>query len=62
MLLTVPEIAAELRATRAYAYKLVRSGRLPSVTIGDGPGRGRMLRVRREDLDAFLDQRRTEAA
>lgn len=47
-LLTGDEVAAALHVSRAYAYQLMRTGEIPSIKIG------RSIRVRREDLDAFI--------
>jgi len=47
-LLTVPEVAAELRFTRGYVYEAVRRGELPAVR------KGKYVRLRREDLEAWL--------
>ena len=48
-LLTVPEVAAHLRLSRARVYELLSAGQLPSVRIG------RSRRVRRTALAAFVD-------
>ncbi len=48
-LLTVPEVAAELRFTRSYVYEAVRRGDLAAVR------KGKYVRVRRADLRAWLD-------
>lgn len=50
MLLSVGEVAAELGCGRDTVYRLMTSGALPSVTLS-----GRLRRVRREDLRAFID-------
>lgn len=50
MLLSVGEVAAELGCGRDTVYRLMTSGALPSVTVGD-----RLRRVRRDDLRAFVD-------
>lgn len=42
--LKIPEVAAELRIDRSSAYRLIRSGQLPAVQIGTGPGPGQILR------------------
>ncbi|NTW28884.1 MAG: helix-turn-helix domain-containing protein [Coriobacteriia bacterium] len=47
-LLTVNEVAALLRIGRGKAYTLVRTGALPSVTLG------RSLRVPKAALERFL--------
>ena len=48
-LLTVPEVAAELRFTRGYVYEAVRRADLPAVR------KGKYVRIRRTDLRAWLD-------
>lgn len=50
--LTVPEISVELRIARSKAYDLVASGSIPAVRIG------RSLRVRRRDLERWLEEHR----
>jgi excisionase family DNA binding protein len=47
-LLTVPEVAAELRFTRGYVYEAIRRGELPAVR------KGKYVRLRRGDLAAWL--------
>ena len=48
-LMTVDEIAAELRSTRRFVEMMIADGRLPASRIG-----ARMIRVRREDFEALL--------
>jgi excisionase family DNA binding protein len=48
-LLTVEEARVELHIGRTLAYQLVESGALPVVRIGHA------LRVRRADLDAYVE-------
>lgn len=50
-LVTVPEVAKELRFTRAYMYEAVRRGDLSAVR------KGKYVRIRRSDLRAWLDGR-----
>ena len=50
-LLTVKEAAYELGVSRDWAYQ-----NLPVVRLGQGQGRGQVLRVRPQDLDAFVAQ------
>ena len=50
-LLTVDEAAAFLRISRAKAYQLRATGELPTVRMG------RSVRVRRDRLMAWLDER-----
>lgn len=49
MMLSVPEVAAELGCGRDTVYALIASGKLPSVLIGE-----RLRRVRRQDLERFI--------
>jgi excisionase family DNA binding protein len=57
MLLTIPEVAEELRVDKRTVYRLLRSGRLPLqiLRIGESP------RVRRVDLEAYLQRLVTDA-
>lgn len=54
LLLTVDEAAHRLGIGRSHAYIFVMRGDLPSVKLG------RSRRVRREDLDRFIDGLATE--
>jgi excisionase family DNA binding protein len=47
--LTVPEVARELRFTRAYVYEAVRRSDVTAVR------KGKFVRIRRADLRAWLD-------
>ena len=49
MLLSVPEVAAELGCGRDTVYALLSAGLLPSVRVG-----ARLRRVRRQDLHAYV--------
>jgi excisionase family DNA binding protein len=49
MLMTVPEVARELGCGRDTVYALLASGDLPSVRLA-----GRLRRIRRGDLEAFV--------
>jgi excisionase family DNA binding protein len=49
LLLSVPEVAAELGCGRDTVYTLMTTGALPSVTLC-----GRLRRVRRADLLAYV--------
>ncbi|MEU2080395.1 helix-turn-helix domain-containing protein [Streptomyces albus] len=55
-LLTVPEVMARLRLGRSTVYDLIRTRRLPSVTIG------RSRRIPASALRDFIDGRLAEAA
>lgn len=49
LLLTIPEVCGALAVSRDAVYELLRSGRLPSVTLG------RSRRIRVTDLERFVD-------
>lgn len=49
------EVARRLAISRAAAYRLVRSGQLSGIRVGQ------TWRVLRADFDAYLDERRAEA-
>lgn len=51
MLLSVAEVAAALGCGRDTVYRLLASGALPSVTVA-----GRLRRIRRDDLLAYIDR------
>lgn len=53
-LLKVPMVCEELELGRTKVYQLIASGRLPTVRIG------RALRVRRIDLDRFVESLASE--
>jgi len=55
-LLTVPEVMARLRLGRSKVYDLIRSRRLPSVTIG------RSRRIPASALREFISNQMAEAA
>ncbi|MFD4140829.1 helix-turn-helix domain-containing protein [Streptomyces sp. NPDC058572] len=55
-LLTVPEVMARLKVGRTAVYDLIRTRRLPSLTIG------RSRRIPADALRAFLASRLEEAA
>jgi excisionase family DNA binding protein len=58
LLLTIPELAAELRVVKRTVYRLLKAGQLPLqiVHIGHSP------RVRRVDVEAYLERLATDAA
>jgi excisionase family DNA binding protein len=58
LLLTIPEVAAELRLDKRSVYRLLRSGQLPLqvIRIGASP------RVRRRDLETYLERLATDVA
>ena len=49
-LLTAPEVARVLNISKAQAYQLIRRKELRSFSVG------KLVRVRREDLDAFIQE------
>ena len=55
-LLTVDQVQELLKVGRTFAYSLVRSGELPSYRVG------RLLRVRRQDIDRWLEHNRCVAS
>lgn len=57
-LLTIPEVARELRVTRATVYRYFASGELKRVRLG---AKGH-FRVERAEVDAFIERNRHEAA
>ena len=50
--LTVEQVSEQLQLPLESVYKLIHGDRLRAINLS--PGKGRVLRVRREDLDAFL--------
>jgi excisionase family DNA binding protein len=52
-LLTIREVAERLNISLSMAYRLVATGEISSYQIGS------CRRVSEEDLDAFLEERRT---
>lgn len=55
-LMTVDEVAKELRVNARKVYQLIQSGELAAMNIGT-EGR-KIFRINRGDLDAFLESRR----
>ncbi len=53
LLLKVPEAANVTGYAASFLWKLIADGRLPAVRVG------RSVRIRRDDLEAFLDAHRT---
>jgi len=56
MLLSVAEVATELGCGRDTVYSLLTSGALPSVRLG-----GRLRRIRRTDLTAYVESLATSS-
>jgi len=55
-LLIVEQVQELLKVGRTFAYSLVKSGDLPSYRVG------RLLRVRRRDVDRWLEHNRCVAS
>jgi excisionase family DNA binding protein len=54
-LLTVEQVQELLQTGRTFTYSLIRSGELPSYRVG------RLLRVRRRDVNLWLEKNRCVA-
>ena len=52
-LFTLKEVAAWLKITVAMVRAMIKRGELPAIRVG------RLLRVRHEDLDAFMTRQQT---
>jgi putative molybdopterin biosynthesis protein len=55
-LLTVEQVKELLKVGRTFAYSLVKSGELPSYRVG------RLLRIRRTDVEQWLEHNRCVAS
>lgn len=53
-LLTAPDVARALNVSKAQAYQLIRRKELRSFSVG------KLVRVRREDLDVFIQKHLTD--
>jgi excisionase family DNA binding protein len=51
-LLSIPELCQELGMGKSWIYRRLRSGEIPSVKLG------RSIKVKREDLEEYLESRR----
>jgi excisionase family DNA binding protein len=49
-LLSIPQLCQELGMGKTWVYRRLRSGEIPSVRLG------RSIRVRREELDEYLEK------
>ena len=49
MLLTVSEVAKQLKVNRNFVYKLIKDGELKAVKIGS-------IKVRKTDLDEYVER------
>lgn len=56
-LLLVPEGADYLRLPTTAVYKMIKAGELPALILGP-----RRIRLRRDDLDQWLDAHATDGA
>ncbi len=57
MLLTVQDVAQQLRLSASCVYRMISAGALPVVRLGQGQGR---LRVDDRDLAEYLDECREQ--
>jgi putative molybdopterin biosynthesis protein len=55
-LLTVEQVQNILQTGRTFTYSLIRSGELPSYRVG------RLLRIRRRDVERWLEDNRCAAS
>ncbi len=51
-LLSIPEVCQELGMGKSWVYRRLKSGEIPSIKLG------RNIKVRREDLEEFLESQR----
>ena len=54
-LLSIPEVCQELGMGKSWVYRRIKSGEIPSVKLGHN------IKVRREDLEQYLDSQRYQA-
>ena len=57
--LTLQDVADELATSHAQVYAMVRRGDLRAIKLG---GRGQWWRVRRPDLEAYIERSYSETA
>ena len=55
-LLSIPELCQELGMGKSWVYRRLRSGEIPSVKLG------RSIKVKREDLEEYLEEHRFRPA
>ena len=55
-LLSIPELCQELGMGKSWVYRRLRSGEIPSVKLG------RSIKVKREDLEEYLERHRYQSA
>ena len=53
-LLSIPDVCQELRMGKSWVYRRIQSGEIPSVKLGHN------IKVRREDLEGYLERQRTD--
>jgi excisionase family DNA binding protein len=58
--LTVETVASELSVHASTVRRLIDAGTLPGVRLGDGDGRGQLVRVRACDLERFIAEREAD--
>ncbi|MGW5684586.1 helix-turn-helix domain-containing protein [Nonomuraea sp. NPDC003754] len=58
MLLTIAEVAYELRLCERSVYRLIEAGDLPVVDVAPRRSRKAKTRVARIDLESFVQKRR----
>lgn len=58
--LSIKEVGIELGVSPAHTHKLVTSGRLPAINVGDGAKA--YWRIARVDLDKFIEAERQRTA
>ena len=57
-LYTISEMAGMLQVSPAQVRRLLREGLIPCTDISSAPGRRKAMRVRADDFEAFLEERR----
>lgn len=60
LLLTIAEAATELRMTKNTVYKMIAGGELRAVDMATPGAKASRTRVRRDDLEAFIEARTRE--
>ncbi len=55
-LLSIPEVCHSLGMGKSWVYRRVKSGEIPSVKLG------RSIKVKREDLEEYLESQRYQPA
>jgi excisionase family DNA binding protein len=53
-MMTVREAAAIFKCAPSTIYRWIGDGRLAAIRLGDGEGRGRMLRLLEDDVHEYL--------